>query len=104
MELTIVREGSELTPEGSIDLLTRQQLVDAGMEVLREHGSLTMNMAAVDFVDSVGLGALIELSKKATSLGGTFVVAEPSRPVQRLLEVTGLAGAWAPPEDAADHD
>ena len=94
MELTIVRDGSELTPEGSIDLVSRQQLVDAGLEVLGEHRSLTLNLRAVEFMDSVGIGALIELSKKAASMGGSFAVVEPSRPVQRVLAVTGLADAW----------
>jgi len=94
MELSIVRAGSELTPQGSIDLVSRQQLVDAGLEVLREHRSLTLNMKAVDFMDSVGIGALVELAKRAASLGGSFAVVEPSTPVQRLLAVTGLADAW----------
>jgi anti-anti-sigma factor len=100
MELTIVRAGSELTPEGSIDLVTRQQLVDAGLEVLGEHQSLTLNMKAVDFMDSVGIGALIELSKKASSMGAPFAVVEPSRPVERVLAVTGLADAWLPGDRA----
>jgi anti-anti-sigma factor len=96
MELSIVRAGSELTPQGSIDLMSRQQLIAAGLEVLREHRALTLNMKAVDFMDSVGIGALIELAKRAASLGGSFTVVEPSRPVQRLLAVTGLADAWPP--------
>jgi len=100
MELSIVRAGSELTPEGSIDLVSRQQLVDAGLEVLREHRSLTLNMKAVDFMDSVGIGALVELAKRAAALGGSFAVIEPSTPVQRLLAVTGLADAWPPTPSA----
>jgi len=102
MDLTIARAGSELTPEGSVDLVSRQQLVDAGLDVLREHRSLTLNMSAVDFMDSVGIGALVELSKKAASLGGSFVVIEPSRPVQRVLAVTGLADAWPRIETSTD--
>ena len=103
MELTIVRAGSELTPEGSVDLVSRQQLVDAGLEVLGEHRSLTLNMRSVDFMDSVGIGALIELGKKATSLGGSLTVVEPSRPVQRVLAVTGLTDAWSPIETSTDN-
>lgn len=98
MELTIVRAGAELTPEGSIDLVTRQQLVDAGLEVLHEHRSLTLNLKGVDFMDSVGIGALVELAKKAETLGASFAVTDPSLPVQRVLAVTGLADAWPPLE------
>jgi anti-anti-sigma factor len=102
MELEIVREGSELSPRGSIDLVSREQLVEAGREVLAEHRSLTLNMHAVDFMDSVGLGALIELSKLASSGGGSLTVVEPSRSVHRILAVTGLADAWLPTESPTD--
>lgn len=102
MELTIVRAGAELIPDGSIDLVTRQQFIDAGLEVLDEHGSLTLNMKAVDFMDSVGIGAVVELAKKAASLGGSFAVVEPSPPVQRVLAVTGLSDAWPAGEPAND--
>jgi len=94
MELTITRAGSELTPHGSIDLVSRKLLVDAGLEVLHEHGSLTVNMKAVDFMDSVGIGAVIELAKAASRHGGSFAVVDPSPPVQRVLAVTGLSDAW----------
>jgi anti-anti-sigma factor len=103
MELTIVRAGSELIPDGSIDLVTRQQLIDAGLELLNEHGSLTLNMKAVDFMDSVGIGAVIELAKKAAAVGGSFAVVEPSPPVQRVLAVTGLTNAWPPAEPATGN-
>lgn len=96
MELTITLAGSELTPHGSIDLVSRKQFVDTGLEVLREHGSLTVNMKAVDFMDSVGIGAVIELANAAASQGGSFAVVDPSTPVQRVLAVTGLADAWPP--------
>jgi anti-anti-sigma factor len=94
MKLTMTVEGSVLTPEGSVDLVSRQQLVDAGREVLNDHHSLTLNLRAVEFMDSVGIGALVELSKAAASTGATFAVVEPSRPVERVLAVAGLADAW----------
>lgn len=99
MELTIAREGSELRPEGSIDLVSRQQLVDAGLEVLHDSDSLTLNMKGVDFMDSVGLGALVELGKRASAQGSRFAVVEPSPTVQRVLAVTGLSDAWLPTLD-----
>ena len=99
MELKIAREGSELRPEGSIDLVSRQELVDAGLEVLADSDALILNMSGVDFMDSVGLGALVELGKKASSRGSRFAVVEPSPTVQRVLAVTGLADAWLPTLD-----
>ncbi|MDH2414920.1 STAS domain-containing protein [Nocardioides sp. CER19] len=101
MELTIATAGSELTPKGSIDLVSRHELVDAGRAVLDEHGALVLNMKGVDFMDSVGVGAVIELAKTASSRGATFALIEPSPPVQRVLAVTGLADAW-PLENPTD--
>lgn len=98
MELNIVRAGSVLTPEGSVDLVSRHQLVDAGTEILEEHGSLTLDLQSVDFMDSVGIGALVQLAKTAEAQGGSFAVVDPSLPVQRILAVTGLANAWPPAE------
>ena len=100
MDLNINRVGNELALVGSIDLVSRGQLVDAGMEVLGESDSLTLDMQGVDFMDSVGIGALIELSKAASARGGSFVITEPSPRVQRILAVTGLDGAWTPSQSA----
>ena len=96
MQLTIVSAGSVLTPQGSVDVATRPQLLDAGFEVLRAEGCLTLNLKAVDFMDSIGIGAMVELSKFAASIGARFTIIEPSPAVQRVLSLTGLTGAWAP--------
>lgn len=96
MELTIVRAGSELTPEGSLDLASRSQLVAAGIDVLRAHGCLTVNLRAVDFMDSTGIATLVELSKRAAALGARFAVVEPSPTCRRVLALTGLSDAWPP--------
>ena len=103
MELTFTQAGSELTPHGSVDLVSRKTFVDAGLEVLGEYGSLSVNMRAVDFMDSVGIGAVVELARAAASHGGTFSVVDPSPPVQRVLAVTGLADAWPPNGRSTDN-
>lgn len=97
MELTITREHvapGSLKLVGSIDLVTRKQVLDAGMDVLNSGDGLTLDLAGVEFMDSVGIGALIELSRAAESLGRPFVVGERSRRVSRVLEATGLEGVW----------
>src|SRR3954451_11948990 len=94
MDLTITRTETALTLVGSIDLVSRQSLVDAGHQVLEDGGSLTLDLSGVEFMDSVGIGALVELSKASSALGRPFVVAQTSARVQRVLEVTGLDEAW----------
>ncbi|MFT4263953.1 MAG: STAS domain-containing protein [Nocardioides sp.] len=98
MELTISRTPGtgSLKLEGSIDLVSRQEFIDAGLAVLEEEDALTLDMAGVDFMDSMGIGALIELAKHADKAGKTFAIAEKSPRVSRVLEATGLADAWRP--------
>jgi anti-anti-sigma factor len=95
MDLTITRTGSTLALVGSIDLVTRQALVDAGTEVLQDGDGLTLDLGEVDFMDSVGIGALVELSKLASGAGKSFVVGERSARVTRILEATGLDEVWS---------
>lgn len=97
MELTITRESvapGSLKLVGSIDLVTRKQVLDAGMDVLNAGGGLTLDLGGVEFMDSVGIGALIELSRAAENLGQQFVVSQRSQRVSRVLEATGLEGVW----------
>jgi anti-anti-sigma factor len=94
MDLTITRTESALTLVGSIDLVSRQSLVDAGREVLRDGGSITLDLGGVEFMDSVGIGALVELSKASSDLGRPFAVSQTSARARRVLEVTGLGQAW----------
>lgn len=99
MELTITRRDDDagnatLSLTGSIDLVTRQAMYDAGMDVLDHGGSLTLDMTDVDFIDSTGIGALVELTKAAASRGTRLSVSGRSARVDRVLEVTGLEEAW----------
>ncbi|WGL50364.1 STAS domain-containing protein [Nocardioides sp. BP30] len=99
MKLTITRRDSEgastLALEGSVDLVTRQALVEAGRDVLAEGKALTLDMAAVDFIDSTGLGSLVELSREAAARDAVMVVAPRSPRVERVFELTGLDRVWA---------
>ena len=104
MQVTIMRAGPELTPQGSLDVAGRPLLVDAGVEVLHDHGCLTLNLKAVDFMDSMGIGAIVELSRNAASIGAPFAIAEPSPAVQRVLAITGLTDAWPRAQPALKAD
>lgn len=99
MELTITRRDDDegnatLSLVGSVDLVTRKAMYDAGMDVLGRGGALTLDMAEVDFMDSTGIGALVELTKAAASRGSRLVISGRSARVSRVLEATGLEDAW----------
>jgi len=100
MELTISRRDERgtalLTLVGSIDLISRQDLITAGKDALGEGDALSLDMLGVDFMDSMGIGALIELARHAEGLGQPFAITEKSPRVRRVLQATGLDDAWQP--------
>jgi anti-sigma B factor antagonist len=101
MELTITEAASDegsrtLVLTGSIDLASKPALAEAGRLALLGDGvrQLTLDLAGVSFIDSSGLGALNELAGLASDSGSSFALSNPSRRVQRVLNVTGLNDAW----------
>lgn len=104
MDLEIAERGEEagrtgrtvLVVTGSVDLLSRTRLLEAGHAALRREGcrGLVLDLSGVRFVDSTGIGAFIELASDAEDRNSTFEVRSPSPRVERLLEVTGLSDTW----------
>lgn len=54
--------------------------------------TVVLDMSAVGFIDSSGLRTLISSHGVATSHGCKLVIARPSEPVMRLLQLTQLDG------------
>lgn len=86
-----------LVVAGAIDLQTRGQLLQAGRDALSGGPAvLVLDLDDVTFIDSTGIGALIELGHDASDDDGRgLVIRNPSHRVLRILEMTGLADAWA---------
>lgn len=107
MDLTIAQhrgEGRQCTLflTGSIDLTTRESLVEAGSAVLTPGALVTLDMAEVEFIDSTGIGSLLELARLAAANEVRLEISRRSPRVARVLEVTGLESAWpAAPTQAA---
>ena len=85
-----------LAAAGSIDLQSRASLVDTGRRHLDENNirRLVLDLAGVTFIDSSGIGAVIELAGIATDNDCAFALRNPSARVQRVLGITGLQDAW----------
>ena len=95
-EATDVPGVGVLTAAGSIDLLSREALVNAGRHLLDADGTkrLVLDLDGVTFIDSSGIGAVIELAGVATDRQCAFALRSPSARVRRVLDITGLADAW----------
>lgn len=84
-----------LAVSGAIDLQTRIRLLDAGRTAIKAApAGLVLDLDAVTFIDSTGIGALVELGHEATDAGGALALRNPSHRVVRILEISGLVDVW----------
>jgi anti-sigma B factor antagonist len=76
---------------GEVDIYTAPQfkehmreLLDAGVT------DLVVDLTQVGFIDSTALGVLIGGVRRVNSVGGAMALVVVTRPVQRILSITGL--------------
>lgn len=85
-------EGTVIVAVGDLDLVGAPVLhaaVPDGGE-----GRVILDLAGVAFMDSSGLRALLEARQKCRDAGRPFVIARPSDPVRRVLELVDLTGEF----------
>lgn len=84
-----------LRVSGAIDIQSREALITAGRAALDGNsGALVLDLADVTFMDSTGIGALVELGHDAEDAGAELLIRDPSPRVVRILDMTGLGEAW----------
>jgi anti-anti-sigma factor len=81
-----------VTVSGDVDVATCSVLREGLLRVMTDeyYRGLVVNLAGVNFIDSTGIGVLVGVWRRARASHGNLAVAMPSRPVQRILETTGL--------------
>lgn len=78
--------------DGELDLSVGPQLDAVVDEVLADGRRLLLvDLCALRFCDSSGLGALLRANRVVSEAGGSLVVAGASGAVQRLLVLTSMA-------------
>lgn len=85
------RDGARLTvaPIGDIDLATAGELRRA-LRRAGEGDTLVLDLTDVTFMDSVGVGLVVEQQKRAEREGGDFRLRRGPGNIQRLFQITGL--------------
>lgn len=81
---------SVVVAEGQIDTHTSTSL-DEALSAMAAEASVSVNLSGVTFVDSSGLRTLVRAHNRHRNAGGDLIIVEPSAPVVRLLEITGLS-------------
>jgi len=78
---------------GEVDALTAPQLGRRLLGLVREGKTdVVVDLSRVTFMDSTGIGVLLNALRRLTSLQGRLVLVCPTERVMRPFEVTGLVG------------
>lgn len=91
VRVTEVGDWSVVAPIGDLDLASVPRLRHEVVNLVgsgRHH--VVLDLVAVDFMDSVGLGAVVAVAKRVRASGGLFRVARPEPRVWSLFELVGL--------------
>jgi len=79
--------------DGEFDIAAVQGVSTALEPHLHRH--VTVDMHAVEFLDSSGIHCLVRLRDEATRRGGHLTLQTISPPVRRVLDIVGLTGQLA---------
>jgi anti-anti-sigma factor len=91
LESEVVGDVGVIRIDGDVDDITVPKLDQATHGLLSDGArSLVIDCAALTFIDSTGLSALISAHREARLQCGTVTIRNPSPMVIRLLEITGL--------------
>ncbi|GAA3347426.1 hypothetical protein GCM10020358_62140 [Amorphoplanes nipponensis] len=89
---------------GEIDFTNADEVAQALRDAVADGNPpvLRVDLGAATFIDSTGLGALIEGYRAATEQDCRFVVANPNPGFRQVLTVTGLCELFGMSEQAED--
>ena len=85
-----------LSPHGDIDFATAAALKEAVTETLLAGDiHVVVDLLAVEFIESTGLGALIGARRRALALNGSFALVCDQDQLLKIFQVTGLDKVFA---------
>jgi anti-sigma B factor antagonist len=91
IDVTRVAGHTVVSPQGEIDFATGPQLKDAITDLLvNGEVNLVIDLLAVDFIESTGLGALIGGRRRAHALKGSLVLVCTEEQMLKIFRITGL--------------
>ncbi len=82
-------DGRTLVLKGELDLATAHILESALDRPCGEEGDLTLDLAALDFMDSTGIKLIIATARRLEGRG-SLVLRYPASPIQRVLDLVQI--------------
>ncbi len=108
MELAVSRQSVDGVPvvavSGEVDVYSAPALKESLTELLQGGAStVIVDLTDVGFLDSTGLGALVEARSATTEAGGALALVCNQDRILKLFSITGLDGVFSlhPTVDAA---
>lgn len=81
---------------GEVDVYSAPALKESLTELLRSGASsVVVDLSAVAFLDSTGLGALVEARAATTEAGGSLPLVCSQERILKLFTITGLDGVFS---------
>lgn len=93
MKISIEKTGgvTVIKLDGSLDAETVQAFKAKAYKIVEEGSSrLVLDATRLEFVDSMGLGALISLLRRVRTKQGDVKIASPNKDVMSIFEITRL--------------
>lgn len=76
---------------GDLDIATATRLGNVVRGVIAAgHEQVTLDLHALEFCDSTGLRAIVELHQQLEALGGHLELHEPQAAMRKVLELTAM--------------
>ncbi|GAA2898431.1 hypothetical protein Acy02nite_84390 [Actinoplanes cyaneus] len=88
---------------GDCDLPARDRMTAALLDAVSRSGAVFVDVAAVGFLDSTGVHALVTAYHAAQGRGGKLYVRNATGPVAAVLELTGLDTLLKAPAEERRH-
>jgi len=80
-----------VTLAGEVDIYTAPRFKECLLELLDDGVvNLVVDLSGVTFIDSTALGVLIGGVRRVNAAAGAMTLVVTSRPVERVLSITGL--------------
>ncbi|MGQ0800416.1 MAG: STAS domain-containing protein [Pseudomarimonas sp.] len=80
---------------GEVDMSWSQEVRAAVLDALKKSNKVAVHLAAVTYIDSSGIAALVEGFQNARGRGQTFFLLETSSAVQAVLKLARLDKVFA---------
>ena len=91
VESSTTPKGSILTLRGEIDVYTAPRLREAIVELVDKGAKdIVVDMEAVEFLDSTGLGVLVGGLKRSKGKDARFAIVATQEKILKIFDITGL--------------